>query len=107
MAEADGKKEALSFYEEEVHLTKLCNFLRSNQGPPVREAVEMDKRVYYLKGEKLVNFLVEPKKGTKWPSNLPRFENRTQAIAVCKDLCKFQYLHRSEKQGKGKLAVSL
>ncbi len=50
MAEADGKKEALSFYEEEVHLTKLCNFLRSNQGPPVREAVEMDKRVYYLKG---------------------------------------------------------
>jgi len=57
-------------------------------------------------GEKLVNFLVEPKKGTKWPSNLPRFENRTQAIAVCKDLCKFQYLHRSEKQGKGKLAVS-
>lgn len=52
MAEADGKKEALSFYEEEEHLTKLCNFLRSNEGPPVREAVEMDKRVYYLKGKK-------------------------------------------------------
>jgi translocation protein SEC62 len=51
MADADGKKEALSFYEEEDHLTKLCNFLRSNEGPPVREAVEMDKRVYYLKGK--------------------------------------------------------
>jgi translocation protein SEC62 len=57
-------------------------------------------------GEKLVNFLVEPKKGTKWPTNLPRLENRTQAIAICKDLCKLQYVHRSEKQGKGKLAVS-
>lgn len=57
-------------------------------------------------GEKLVNFLVEPKKGTKWPSNLPRFENRTQAIAVAKDLCKYGFVHRSEKRGKGQLAVS-
>ena len=60
----------------------------------------------FLAGEKLINFLVEPKKGTKWPSNLPRFENRSQALAVCKDLCKLQFMHRSEKQGKGKLVVS-
>lgn len=50
--------------------------------------------------------MVEPKKGTKWPSNLPRFESRQQAIAVCKDLCKFQFMHRSEKRGKGDLVVS-
>jgi len=50
--------------------------------------------------------LVEPKKGTKWPSNLPRFENRQDAVAVCKDLCKSQFLVRSEKQGKGELGVS-
>jgi len=56
-------------------------------------------------GEKLVNFLAEPKKGTKWPSNLPRFDSRTQAVAVCKDLVKLQFLIRSEKQGKGELGV--
>ena len=40
-----------SFYEDEENLKKLCNFLRSSEGPPVREAIEMEKRVYYLKGE--------------------------------------------------------
>jgi translocation protein SEC62 len=108
MATVDAQQvdETLVFYEDEENLKKLCNFLRSNEGVPVREAIEMDKRVYYLKGEKLVNFLVEPKKGTKWPSNLPRFENRTQATAVAKDLCKYGFVHRSEKRGKGQLAVS-
>jgi translocation protein SEC62 len=56
-------------------------------------------------GEKLVNFLVEPKMGTKWPKKLPRFENRQDAIAVCKDLCTQQYLLRCEKRGKGELGM--
>lgn len=45
------------FYEDEKHLMKLCDFLRSSEGPPVREAVEMDKRVYYIKGAKKINGL--------------------------------------------------
>jgi hypothetical protein len=130
-AMATNGTEPIVFYEDEENLKKLCNFLRSNEGPPVREAIEMDKRVYYLKGrllreslarkgttlvltlflsfigEKLVNFLVEPKKGTKWPKDLPKFQSRTQAIAVCKDLCKYGFVHRSEKRGKGVLAVSI
>jgi len=51
--------------------------------------------------------MVEPKKGTKWPTNLPRFENRQDAVLVCKELCKNQFLLRSEKRGKGELGVSL
>lgn len=39
-----------SFYEDEENIQKLCNFLRSSEGPPVREALLMDKRVHYLKG---------------------------------------------------------
>ena len=58
-------------------------------------------------GEKLVNFLVEPKKGTKWPKNLPQFENRLDAIAICKDLCQQHFLLRCEKRGRGELGVSL
>lgn len=112
MAKADTKEtdasteEETSFYDDEENLKKLCDFLRGKEGPAVREAIEMDKRVHYLKGEKLVNFLVEPKKGTKWPSNLPRFKTRQEAIAVCKDLCRTQFIHRSEKRGKGDLIVS-
>jgi len=42
---------AEAFYENEDNLKKLCDFLRGKEGPAVREAIEMDKRVYYLKGE--------------------------------------------------------
>jgi len=103
---APSTTDAASFYEDEKNLKLLCDFLRSSEGPAVREAIEMDKRVYYLKGEKLVNFMVEPKKGAKWPKGLPKFKTRQDAIAVCKELCNYQYMHRSEKRGKGDLVIS-
>jgi translocation protein SEC62 len=62
--------------------------------------------IYVGLGEKLVNFLVEPKKGAKWPGDLPRFDHRQQALAVARDLCKHEFLLRSEKRGKGELGVS-
>eukprot|EP00980_Cylindrotheca_fusiformis_P012633 scaffold3084_cov144-Cylindrotheca_fusiformis.AAC.81 len=96
----------MSFYDNEENLKLLCDFLRSREGPAVREALLMEKRVHYLKGEKLVNFLVEPKRGTKWPKKLPRFENRQDAIAVCKELCKLQFILRCEKRGKGELGMT-
>jgi hypothetical protein len=40
-----------SFYEQEENLQLLCNFLRSTEGPAVREALLMDKRVLYMKGK--------------------------------------------------------
>jgi len=107
MVSEQSNGESEGFYENEIHLRKLCNFLRSPEGPSVREAIEMDKRVYYLKGEKLVSFLTNPKKGSKWPKGLPRFESRQEAITVCKELCKIEFIHRSEKRGKGDLTVSI
>ena len=59
----------------------------------------------FLLGEKLVNFLSEPKKGTKWPDRLPKFASRQEAIAVCKELVKLEYIVRAEKRGKGELGV--
>jgi hypothetical protein len=49
-ASANGSS-AKDFYQDEKNLMKLCDFLRSGDGPAVREAIEMDKRVYYIKGE--------------------------------------------------------
>jgi len=55
MADNDDDKKndsssKLSFYEDEENLHKLCNFLRSQEGPKVRESLLMDKRVHFLKG---------------------------------------------------------
>lgn len=50
--------------------------------------------------------MVEPKKGTRWPKELPKFTSRQEAIGVCKDLCSGHFMHRSEKVGKGELEVS-
>jgi len=38
------------FYKDEKNLKILCNFLRSEEGPAVRDAIMMDKRVHYFKG---------------------------------------------------------
>ena len=48
---------------------------------------------------------MEPKKGTKWPKNLPKFESRQEAIEVCKHLVDLEYILRAEKKGKGDLGV--
>ena len=53
-----------------------------------------------------MNFMVEPKKGIKWPKDLPKFKTRQEAITICKELCNYQYMHRSIKRGKGDLVVS-
>lgn len=52
--ESNGKASvATSFYEDDKNLKKLCDFLRSRHGPPVREALLLEKRVHYLKGKNI------------------------------------------------------
>lgn len=45
--------DAPSFYDDVENLKKLCNFLQTSEGPRVREALLMEKRVTYLKGGSL------------------------------------------------------
>lgn len=99
--------EEVAYWENEENLKKLCDFLRSQDGAAVREAVEerIEKRVHYIKGEKLVTFLAEPKKKTKWPDDIPRFKSRPEALAVCKTLSDIGFLHRCEKVGKGEVSL--
>jgi hypothetical protein len=48
---AEAKEEKTpSFYDDTENLKKLCDFLRSGKGPPIREALLVEKRVHYLKG---------------------------------------------------------
>mmetsp|Transcript_20182 Transcript_20182/g.43575 ORF Transcript_20182/g.43575 Transcript_20182/m.43575 type:complete len:334 (-) Transcript_20182:92-1093(-) len=96
---------ALEHYQDIPALKKLCDFLRGRQGPKVREGVCRGQRVQYIKGEKMVDFLFEPKKGTKWPDKLPRFENRQEVVAICKLLTKEQFIVQAEKVGKSELEL--
>jgi hypothetical protein len=74
-----AESEQTSFYEEVPNLQKLCNFLRSNEGPAVREAIEMDKRVYYLKGPlKLVT--VQSLMTLLFPVTYTRIRTHTHSI---------------------------
>ena len=50
MTTKEEEEKKPSFYDDEEHLKKLCDFLRSREGPPVREALLMEKRVHYIKG---------------------------------------------------------
>eukprot|EP00956_Cyclotella_meneghiniana_P011971 scaffold16889_cov63-Cyclotella_meneghiniana.AAC.3 len=50
MASSSTNGTTTTFYQTDKNLMKLCDFLRSSDGPAVREAIEMDKRVYYIKG---------------------------------------------------------
>ena len=47
----EKESSGMAFYEDEANLKKLCDFLRSKNGPAVREALLMEKRVHYLKGK--------------------------------------------------------
>lgn len=95
------------FYTEKVNLDKLCNMLRSGKGPTVKEAIlrQGEKRVYYLKGEKLLNFLTVPKKG-RWDEKLPRLPSREAAFAVCRTLLAKEYLVQVNKESKNDLSIS-
>ena len=52
---SNGVAEGGSFYEDVENLKKLCNFLRTKEGPAIREALLMEKRVHYLKGRLRLN----------------------------------------------------
>ena len=107
----------LSFYSKEENLSHLCEFLRGNDGPKNREAVMVfghhEKRVLYLKGDKLLTFLVEgmrpDQQSSKWPRSLPRIPTRSLASKVATTLIQATatrtskpFLHRSEKHPDGK-----
>ena len=53
MAKSNSKNGSGSSYWDDIeNINKLCDFLRSQDGPAVREAVEerIEKRVLYIKG---------------------------------------------------------
>lgn len=94
---------SISKYETEEGLKKVADHLRRRSGGmPPRQAIELEKRVEYFKGEKLIKFLTNEKNKIK---GMPPITSEAEAIQVAKALLKHEYFHRSEKKGKGALEV--
>lgn len=58
----------------------------------------------FILGEKLISCLLEPH--AKWPSSLPKVEDRAAAVLIAEELRKENMFHRSEKVKKGVLQLS-
>jgi len=73
-------------------LRTLANYLRN--GVKVRSGIQMEKRVDYFKGKKMIETIVE---GKKWPKSLPVIKDKAVAMLVSNALLQGQFFHRSEK----------
>ncbi|CAM9414391.1 unnamed protein product, partial [Choristocarpus tenellus] len=87
----------VSKYETEEGLKEVARFLRGRNGMPLRPAIEMDKRVEYFKGEKIVKFLMSTDRKGR-----PNIKTEEEAIRVCKALLQHEYFHRSERMSDQK-----
>ncbi|CAM9755921.1 unnamed protein product [Chrysoparadoxa australica] len=102
MGEADSAGGATAPQFTPNELRTLAKTVRGRNGMRNRQAIELEKRVEYFKGEKLVKFLVE----TGSIKGGPQIDSEDDAIKVCHAMLVQEYFHRSEKKGKGELAVS-
>lgn len=92
-AKGDGGDKS-SFYSNKENLVELSTFLQGVNGPPVCVKKEHSKRVFLLKGENLMNFLLvessqntKAEKTSKWPNNLPKCRDKQDVLGICKQLC--------------------
>jgi len=107
MAKTENGKIAdvdVSVYETPEGLKKIGDFLRNGRPFPVRHGVEMEKRVEYFKGSKLIKFLVENTE--KKNKNRPTITNEADSLRICRALLKAGYFHKSARVEKGVLKPS-
>eukprot|EP00611_Tribonema_gayanum_P018470 TRINITY_DN3159_c0_g1_i1.p1 TRINITY_DN3159_c0_g1~~TRINITY_DN3159_c0_g1_i1.p1 ORF type:complete len:364 (+),score=117.20 TRINITY_DN3159_c0_g1_i1:78-1094(+) len=94
------KPGSMAKFETEAGLRTVAHNVRTHMRP--RHAVELDKRVEYFKGEKLLKYLQENK-----VKGMPAIASEAEALHVAKALLRHEYFHRSEKtDAKGFLEVS-
>eukprot|EP00640_Fibrocapsa_japonica_P003262 CAMPEP_0113935528 /NCGR_PEP_ID=MMETSP1339-20121228/2674_1 /TAXON_ID=94617 /ORGANISM="Fibrocapsa japonica" /LENGTH=326 /DNA_ID=CAMNT_0000937723 /DNA_START=121 /DNA_END=1101 /DNA_ORIENTATION=+ /assembly_acc=CAM_ASM_000762 len=92
MASVDSvsDNDALGPFETPEGLKKLATFLLKES--PVRHGVQMEKRVLYFKGEKVIKFLLENREKER-----PPVKTEADAIRLCRGLMREGFFHRSER----------
>ncbi|OQS01796.1 Non-selective Cation Channel-2 (NSCC2) Family [Thraustotheca clavata] len=86
--------------EEFKSVKKMADYLRGRNGMPVRQAIEMGKRVEFFRGDKLGKFLMNNEGASKYcPGPVTTKE---EALAMGSLLVTHGFIHRSERDAKNK-----
>lgn len=96
--------------EEAMRMKKIADYLR--KGLPVRHAIERlpgahhdsERRSEYFKGQKLVDFLLDPT--AQKNKKAPKVKDQDEAIEIGKTLLRDGFFHKCLKVKKGEMEVS-
>lgn len=77
----------------------MADLLRGRKGMPVRQAIELGKRVEYFRGDKLASFLLESPGAKK---HFPDLTSKAQVMSVGRVLMEHSYIHRSDRDPKNR-----
>lgn len=86
-------------WESEAGIKKLADILRGRKGMPVRQAIELGKRVEYFRGDKLASFLLASPLARKY---FPELQSKDDARSVGHALLQHGYIHRSNRDAKNR-----
>lgn len=77
----------------------MAELLRGRKGMPVRQAIELGKRVEYFRGDKLASFLLASPGAKK---HFPDLTTKEQVLTVGQALLQHSFIHRSERDAKNR-----
>lgn len=77
----------------------MADLLRGRKGMPVRQAIELGKRVEYFRGDKLASFLLKSAGAKK---HFPELQSKEDVWSVGRSLVAHGYIHRSERDSENK-----
>lgn len=86
-------------WESEKGARKMADLLRGRKGMPVRQAIELGKRVEYFRGDKLGSFLLASPAAKR---HFPDVVTKEDALSVGRALAQNGYIHRSERDAKNR-----
>jgi translocation protein SEC62 len=86
-------------WETEAGARKMADLLRGRKGMPVRQAIEIGKRVEYFRGDKLASFLLASSAAKKL---FPELTSKDEVRSVGHALVQHGYIHRSDRDVKNR-----
>ncbi|TMW63118.1 hypothetical protein Poli38472_002059 [Pythium oligandrum] len=86
-------------WESETGAKKMADLLRGRKGMPVRQAIELGKRVEYFRGDKLASFLFDSPGAKK---HFPDLSNKDDVLSVGHVLVQNGFIHRSDRDARNR-----
>ncbi|DBA03425.1 TPA: hypothetical protein N0F65_002833 [Lagenidium giganteum] len=89
--------------ETEAGAKRMADLCRGNKGMPVRQAIELGKRVEYFRGDKLASFLLNSPGAKK---HFPELKTKDDVWNVGRALVHHGYIHRSDRDANNRKVLT-